>query len=1062
MALRSIAEKFDVGLFVEEAVVQNKQSASLRGTYSAEEAFRQALKGSGLTIEATGERVYTVSAPDDSGQLTDSSISQPGREQNSSQEIIESIVVTGSRIERTAISTPAPINILTADEIERFGLTDTTEVLRFVPALQSSLTLSNADRGRQQFGLASLDLRSLGANRTLVLVNGRRHVSGVAGEATVDVSSIPEALIDRVEVQTGGGSSIYGADAVSGVVNFVLKDDFEGIDFRATTGLPTQGGGESFSGAAAMGTNFANGRGNAVISFDYFKQTELRASERSASRTSSGVLQNSATLSELLGADPAFQNVVVPDLRIGFATLGPYFSLTGSGAFPLIGAGSLEPTAGVPAVQIIDSETGAIRPIGVPLNGPGTFVFGGEGVSSGFANPQTSTTPNIDLYTINSLIDYEFSSRAIGFLELKYSLNRTEGRPPFGPRFFDIPIANDNPFIPDLARDQLAILDAEGVDTNITATRVFYDDNATRPDENERQTIRIVAGLRGDLSNAFSYEVSANYGRTDTSLVRRTEPLLDRVFAAVDAVSDPVTGQPVCRSDLDPNAVPPGGFFPNPAAPGIRSFVPGDGSCVPLNIFSQFNAIDNDAIDFAFQRTEEEYEIDQFVLNATFTGKSEDFLVLPGGAVSYAGGIEYREETSVSRPDGLLLASLGEVQDFDFQIIEGEFDVIEGFAELSVPVLSDLPLARSLTADLSVRFADYSTVGSTTSYAFGGIWQPIDDLRVRGAFNRSVRAPNIGELFAPIAARDQLVETRLDPCSPELINQGTSARPGNCAELRQGIPFPEVNGLFATQTITGGNPNLLEETADTFTVGLVYTPSFLEGFSATIDYYEIQIEDAVTSGVGDEEILRRCVDAASLNNPFCDAITRDPATAFSTRILDTTLNLSESTARGIDYQIAYRFTLDQISGMNLGNFAAQLAGTYFIEREDQRFAGFPDSNNRFIGEFGFPEHFVNFSLRWVRGALSADYGFNYQSNQVQGFDIEDLDANPLLLDDPDLGDAFVHYIGGAYQVDNNFQVSVRVNNLFDEEPYRAGLNGIGQRPTSLIGRTVQLGVTAQF
>ncbi|MEM9261939.1 MAG: TonB-dependent receptor [Pseudomonadota bacterium] len=1076
-ALIDVADTYGVDIFAADDLVAGKRAPRVSGALTAKEAVAQVFAGSGLKASPSrpGEYIVTAAAQDASVEVIPPSSDDA---LDDVSDIQDTVVVTGSRIERTAVNAPSPIDIVTAEDIAKLGLNDTTEALRFVPALNRSVSLTaNISPDRDTPGLATLDLRALGTNRTLVLVNGRRHVAGVASAATVDVSSFPTALIDRVEVLTGGGSSIYGADAVSGVVNYILKDDFEGVDARFNASLPTEGDGEAFRGSLTVGGNFGGGRGNAVVNVEYQRQTALQARDRSRSLATATVLSNSPELSAALDVDPSFQNVLVPGALSNVFLPGPAFSLT-EDSFqpgPTTGGGP-QTVLGIPTLQVID-PSGTIR-----APSPSPFFNGFTGLSSdgfevNFPNPLFETVPSVESYAFNAFADYDFSSRITGFIEAKFSRNESSGRDLNGFLIGGLPINPDNPFIPEEVQNQIDFLEGEGIETNLNVRTTFFADEVTRPNINTRDTFRIVGGFKGEISSALSYEISANYGRTSTSLITPAEPLPDRIYAAADAIADPETGEPICRSDIDAETLPPLAPFRGVAAPGFRSFVPGDGTCAPYNIFAPSDQFDPDFVAFALVPIERRQEIEQFVFNATVTGDSEAFFELPAGGISYAAGFEYRDESSEDRPDALSRAALDRIQSFEIgEIVGGEFDVVEGFAEVSVPVLADLPLAQSFTIDASVRFADYSTVGRTTSFAFGTVWRPVEDFRLRASFNRSVRAPNIGELFTPQINSNSSLAEGTDPCDPNNTDPGTEFREANCRQLIPDLEnfdaSPAYNLADGLIQVTGGNPLLQEETADTYTIGFAFTPQVVPGLTIVADYYSIQIEDAISRRQSRNALVDNCVDLPSLDNPFCAAVTRNPTTGVIENIQNTTLNIAESSAEGIDYQIGYNFDLSRLFSGDIGDFTAQLAGTYLIGRDNLAFAGFPETNVRLDKAIGYPTHFLNASLAWTKGPWNVDYGFNFQSNQIitspirfANFTVDDV-LNPEpgtspVLDRPNTGSAFVHFLGGSYKINDDFQVSLRVNNLLNREPFET-VDRTQSFPVGFLGRTIQLGVQANF
>ncbi|MEM6539113.1 MAG: TonB-dependent receptor plug domain-containing protein [Pseudomonadota bacterium] len=551
--LIKISRTFGADVVGADNLIAGKKSAPVARAASIEQALDASLAGTGLSYARSKTGAYVLVAQ--SNATAAPLMIDGSADENGTPTVSDTIVVTGSRIERTAVNAPSPIDIVTAEDIAKLGLNDTTEALRFTPALQQSTSLTSPaeffDENASEAGVATLNLRGLGANRTLVLLNGRRHVGGVANQSTVDVSSFPTALIDRVEVLTGGGSSIYGADAVSGVVNYILKDDFEGVDYRGNISLPTRGDGEAYFAALTMGGNFADGRGNAVVSVEYNKQTQVRNRDRGGSRTASSVQFNTPLLSEGLGVSPDFKRVLVPDWRFNFFGALPSVTFTesafGLGALALDGITEI---GGVPISQVIDSNTGEIRPQDFGIIGTNLFSSGGDGTLFTFNNPEAATVPDFERYSINTFAHYDFSDKITGFVEAKYNrLDSSAGRN-FNLRAIDVPISLDNPFLPELFRDQFNSLDAMGEDPNLLASRDFRDPFSSGPGETIRETFRIIGGFEGTISKALSYNVSVNYGRTDTDIINTNEVIPDRFYAAVDVVEDPVTGNPVCRSDI--------------------------------------------------------------------------------------------------------------------------------------------------------------------------------------------------------------------------------------------------------------------------------------------------------------------------------------------------------------------------------------------------------------------------------------------------------------------------------------------------------------------------------
>ncbi len=988
--------------------------------------------------------------------------------QDGGTEVIEEVVVTGSRIVRRELDTPAPITVVGADAVLESGETDIAKLLREVPALNGSLTSTNSTNltGDQESadlvnaaGVGRLNLRNLGTNRTLVLVNGRRHVSSIQGSADVDVGTIPIALIERVETLTGGSSAIYGADAVSGVVNFVLKDDFEGADFRLQYSEPQEGGAESTFAAFTAGRNFANDRGNVTFSVEYFDQGVLRAEDRDFADNEGffELLANSDALAEAFGRNPNAANVFVPDFRINFSSSKGIIALREAGAGGSVFGGLVDGDAdpgvipGVPALQVFDGTS--VREFNRGIESNPFEVSGGDGIET--INPLEAIVPEIERFNINLLTNFEFAPGWEAFAEFKYVY--ADVLDSDGIDFNDdIPIAIDNPFIPAGLRAQIDDAIAQGITPAITMSRDMLDRDIVGDTETERTTLRLVGGIRKDFDNGLSFEASYNYGRTEIDTTNTNSRVEDRFFAAVDAVRDPTTGEIVCRSDLDPSAIPPTSPFPA-SREGFLTFSPGDGSCSPINLFGT-DSITSAARGFAFIDTNESSTIEQRQFLATVAGNTEEYFSLPAGPVLFAAGFEYRDESSDFSPPelevaGLLWNTLGEPRSF----VMGEYDVTEFFGEVSIPLLADVPLVESLTLDGSYRFTDHSTAGNIDTYGLGMVWQPFQDLRVRGSYNRAVRAPNIFELFSP--AQPAFLGVTDDPCNPQNINAGTSFREQNCRQFVD-ADFDAANFLSArTAGTTGGNVDLEPEEADTYTFGIVYQPEFIQGLALTVDYYNITIEQAIDSLRG-VDIANLCVDLPTISNVYCDAITRDPNRGNA--IVDFTsgnVNLGSFETDGIDVAVTYDMSLDDLFGVRAGELRHTLLWNYVFDNSEFPDPLDPNFELSDLEQLGVPEQIVNYTLNWDRDAIGIAYQVRWQSSQFNsGINPEDVEGNALFADPLRTGSAFVHDLSFRFDVTEKAMLTGGINNLTDEEPFL----GTYIRPVDTLGRTFFVGLQAIF
>ncbi len=980
------------------------------------------------------------------------------------EESIEEVVVTGSRIIRRDIESASPVIVVSAVDIRDSGETDVSKLLREIPALNGSLTATGSVNTtitsdlNDDAGVGRLNLRNLGTNRTLVLVNGRRHVSAIQGSADVDVSTIPIALIQNVETTTGGGSSIYGADAVSGVVNFILKDDFEGLDYRGQYSLSDEGDADNVFFALTGGVNFDDDRGNAVVSVEYTRQSRINRSDR-ANAFGEGffdLVPNSPELTEAFGFNPDADNVFIPDYRINFSSadgiLALYDSAVGGSVFGgIVGLGGEGSIAGVPAVQVFNNGTLRAFDFGV-ISDPFTSA-GGDGIQA--SNPNAAIVPFIDRINVNGLFRYELTDSIEMYAETKFVQARSVDGDgiPFND---DIPIALDNAFIPDALRAQIAAAEAAGITPELTMSRDILDSAVIGGSDTDRMTLRLVGGFRGEFDNGWRWDVSYNYGRTEIDTTNTNQRVEDRFFAGVDAVVDPATGNIVCRSDLDASALPPGSPFPS-NRPGFLTFDPGDGQCIPINLFGR-DSITAESGAFAFVDTLESSTIEQRQFLATLAGDSADFFELPAGPVDFAIGFEYRDERSSFIPPeleraGQLWNTLGEARD----IVDGQYDVTEIFGEVSVPILEDVAFAESLRLDASFRYTDHSTAGSIETYGTALTWQIDGNVRVRAAYNRAVRAPNIFELFSP--AQPAFLGVPSDPCNPQNIEAGTEFRAANCAEFVD----PGFNAAdFLSARIagsTGGNPDLQPEQADTYTIGVVITPEFAPGLSITADYYNIEIEDAIDSLTG-AQLAELCVDLPTTNNPFCGQVTRDPNNGNAISDFQSgNVNLTGFSTEGIDVSVNYAMDLADVFDGEYGTLDQTITTTHVfnnIEFPDPLNPGFGLDDN---GQSNLPEWIVNYQARWTYGDFSLTWQTRYQSSQLNiGIANEDVADNPLFADPLNSGDAFVHDVSATYRVNDMANVTFGVNNLTDREPFIGSL----VRPVDPIGRTFFLSLQGSF
>lgn len=935
------------------------------------------------------------------------------------------IVVTGTRITRPDYQLPNPVASFDAAQITQSGKTNLTDFLTQTPALVGSSD-SNANAGSNAgigaTGINLLNLRNLGTNRTLVLVNGRRHVAAVPGGADVDINTIPLDLIDRVDVVTGGASAIYGADAVTGVVNFVLKRDFEGLTARAQAGLSDHGdAGKQFFSVTA-GRNFADGTGNFALNYEYSKEDRLEALRRSRNLTRNyTVFENNP---DDPNDDPAIpDNVPLTDIR--------FYDSARSGGVDV-------DFDGLPDYNFDGSPWDPGRFV------PPFYQQGGSGTP--LADYIGDLLPSIERHSVNALGHIAITPAIDFFVEGKYvhTKNFSISQPTFD---YYILIQPDNPYLPASLRD---IAEANG---GVLVNRDNFD-LGSRGEDITRQTIRTVGGFDGKMSDHARFELSYVYGETRVTNRQLGNRYNDRFYSAVDAVVDPATGAITCRSNLDPTALPDQPDA-NPGIGNFGSFTPGpDSGCVPLNLFGE-GSPSPAAIAFVTTTSIARSRLTQHVLSGSISGDFGQLFSLPGGPIDFAIGAEYRREASSSVP------AAEDTAGFTFNNVllpsRGHFDVKEVFGELNAPLLKHVPLADQLAFGAAIRFSDYSTIGHTTTWKVDGLWAPIRDITFRATYAEAVRAPNIGELFNPA---DQTFEFITDPCDVANINNGASSRAANCAALLTAAgadpaTFRDPNSASVPGT-SGGNPDLIEETAKTKTVGIVLKPRFLPGLSASIDGYDIKLTNAITT-VTAQRLAELCVDQATIDNQFCPGLTRQVGGNNAGAIVDFTLipqNVADFRTRGVDFSINYQFT----PRANIGSFNLHAVGGYL---DRLTFIGSPgaaptNERNQSITTNGgaAPKWVVNLDATWSKGPLTVNYGLDYFSPTLRF-------ARTTTANEADYVDPQYRFIKARWEHDLQISLDVAdrftfyggANNLFDQKPDFASLF----YPVSGVGRFLYFG-----
>jgi outer membrane receptor protein involved in Fe transport len=986
---------------------------------------------------------------------------------------VETVVVTGTRIPRPETDLPNPVATVGSEQIENSGLTNLSDVLQRIPALTGSLgdyqtagynTPAAAD-GSSLGGLNLLDLRNLGYVRTLVLVDGHRMVSESTGSSAVDVASIPITLIDRVEVVTGGSSAVYGADGVSGVVNFVMKHDLDGVYARAQYGTSEDGGGSKDLGALAVGHNFDDDKGNVTLAIEAGHQSHLFFTQRDFTSVGGEAF---------FVPNPANPDGSIPNLPANIPTRDVQFIYSA-------------PTG---AIDIqLPRPNGKVKFDGFPdhLGNGGDFIPGidiGNGSAIGssgmpYANDlQGDFQPTENRRIVQFMANYQFSPWLRLYGEFKYSHVDTQSLN-IAPFDDDIMITAQNPFLPPALASLIAA-------SPLGEAALSEDYLAMRESERvQRDTYRGVADASGELPSPgflqnFRYDVSYVNGSTDIDDVNLRNRNIDRFAAALDSVIDPATGKPTCRSNLDPSATPPtlndyanfygkdANYFSDTSSLFSASdfgltFTPGPNSgCVPFNPFDpHFN--NAASIAWMTQNTHTRGNVSEEVLSGFVSADVQQFqdwgFAKP---LSVVMGGEYRTESSRSTPDAI--TEVPGLYWFGGTLpVSGSFHVLEAFGEMSLPILSDRPFAKELTFDAAGRLSKYSTAGTNQSWKLGLVYSPIEGLKFRGTDAVAVRAPNIGELFAP---KQNLFSFINDPCDFHFIGQGTSFRAANCQAIEDAVlgPGKYVAGETSTQTdqttptSVSGNPLLAPETARTLTFGIVLQPTFIPNFVATVDWYRVKIFDAIQAPSG-QSVANECVDLSTINNPFCTNVQRTPTGRFpgSISLVNTTqINVAVYSTQGIDFTADYHLDLEDWFNEKFGTLDFHLIGNHLDTLKTTPLPGEQPvkSENLLYGgaDALTPTPYWSFNLDtvWHLAPWTVDYNVDWYNGVLISPDRQTVKAEPNYVLHKYLHtDARnFHSVQVAYDASDSVQLYAGVQNLWYQKP-SLGQNGY---PVNPLGR----------
>ena len=888
----------------------------------------------------------------------------------------QEIIVTGSRIAMTGMSAPTPVTVVGNEQLTAMAPPSIGEALKQLPAFGNSI--GNRGGGSAVYGGSFLNLRSLGANRNLILLDGKRFPPSsqiYSANGFVNIESMPQALVSRVETVTGGASAAYGSDAVSGVVNFILDTRYEGLKAEAYYGISTRGDGQTYHASLTAGAPFADGRGHVVVSGEWTRDQGVKSYpyEDGCARPWLCELQALAA-NPVAGATPSL--ITIYNARSIYNFEG------------VISTGPLAGTTFNPDSTPRPYDWGSVH--------SGIWQSGGDGYNS--AGIYSVSQPNWRA-NLFSRVSYEVVDDVTVYAEGLFSHNQSKGNIGIGGSIVmvssGVPITIDNAYLAPETRQMM-------VDAGVTQ---FGLQRHALPLIGGLWTdvYRVVGGVDATLFSDWDFKSYFAYARTDNTNSVDQNGNMQNYRKAIDAVFAP-DGSIVCRSTLTD---------------------PMDG-CVPMNIMGARPVTD---AQYAYVYGDDRASNvgTQLVFEAVLSGRP---LALPAGDVGVAVGAGYRKETldagtnPIANLKNPYTGGTGAWIFYNQPAIKGSNRVAEVFGELDVPLLADLPGVNSLSVNGAIRYTDYRVGGGATTYKAGLVYEPVDDLRLRGTYSRDIRAANLVELFSPGVTGYGFVR------DPEFGNV--------------------TNAMSPTSS---GNPNLKPEKGTTKTLGVVYTPSWLSGFSASIDWYDIKLKGAIDR-LTNQQIVDQCFDGLA---EACDNIVRDPGTNVILRLFNRQQNLSSRHIAGVDFEFGYQRPL-RILSLD-GTLNARLFANY-VDKIITRSPGLPVVNR--AGEVGMD---LGGLPHW-RGLLALNYntdswGFGAQTRYVGGgsYDKQLIAARGV---ENEFSPMVTTDINISRQI-GSMNVYAVVTNLWDKNPPLQPITGLYVRMTNMalydtFGRSFRVGV----
>ncbi|MFT5756002.1 MAG: iron complex outermembrane receptor protein [Alteromonadaceae bacterium] len=983
---------------------------------------------------------------------------------------IERIAVTGSRIRRVDLEATQPVVSIGSDFIGNRGITNLADALTDIPGVSSGVSdvRDGGPSNSAALGQNTIDLYGLGAQRTLSLVNGSRFVSsnspvsgGVdstgrsANGSQVDTNNIPVSLIERVEVVKVGGAPVYGADAVAGVVNYILKKDYEGLEFSVdTSSIPDVDDATTKSFRVLMGGNFNDDKGNLVLSYEYNKSTNIARDDVPSVKNLSRFFPAHNGVADGSGNIPSNQQTAILNPRVGVLSYGGVvapiplvLANIGLGAWGEQGFWHFDPNG---SGEMIPYDAGA------PANSV-VWASGGDGLD---LDKTATTREGVERYNLSLFGNYKISdqvnfavtafSNRSDAAYLGYQTKYTVGSFPFieSALRFD----TSHPLLTNSARTKIEELN--GGPGTFFLHKAWLDLNKAAAETNSSVN-SIKVAFDGELEYEdyywnwdVSYQKGVSITDTQSSAINN-----HKFLAAMDVGVNPATNQLDCKfnyvEDYDVDFRAQG--------QGIMAEASGLGKPGDCSVLNPFATPEQAAIDYMTYNQLGQARIEQDIFQVNFSG---NLMELPAGEVGLAIGYDHRTERATFT-SGSVSTFVGSAD----VSTNGQYVTQDIYGELYIPLISgdmNIPLVHKLSTEMSFRSIDNDIAGKDNVWAVGLNYHPIDDLMIRANMGETIRAPSVGELFQPRAESGEFA--REDPCQATKLKSGPNpaVRQANCKAEDFPADFKSNAAEASVSGYSGGNPDLKSEQAKSKNVGLIYSPSAIEGLSMSVDWVNIKIEDAIVSFTLDDT-LAACYDSPLFPNEFCGNVKRDEnhqilrSNAFQTGYVNAALNEFES----VEYSISYRQPVRDwpllSSLLSAGDLGISLRAINLKKQETSN-TGFDFSD--ITGQYDLPEWRGDINISYNLDNFVAYMDVNYHGRgkvditSNEEYQYIGLNGKPIThLDTIVRAD-----LGAVYHFSDSISIRGRVDNVFDWSPTQGGAT----RGRWTFGRTFSLGMTAKF